>query len=163
MDAEAKQEAAKFDGCYVLTTDLAQAKAAKELVHDRYKSLTLVEWAFRPSKTAHLEGRPVYGVREQRTRAHVFVVMLAYRIIQELASRWHSLNVTVEEGIKELATLCATEVSFNNTPALNDIPAPRDSTRTLLQSARVKLPRTLPAKHIRVATKKKLPENRKAA
>ena len=163
VDAEAKQEAAKFDGCYVLKTDLPQEKADKELVHERYKSLTLVEWAFRSSKTAHLEVRPVYVVREKRTRAHVFVVMLAYRIIQELAARWNSLNVTVEEGIDELATLCANEVSFNNTPAVNDIPAPRDSTRTLLQGARVKLPRTLPAKHIRVATKKKLPENRKAA
>ena len=163
VDAAAKQEAAKFDGCYVLKTDLPQEKAAKELVHDRYKSLTLVEWAFRSSKTGHLEVRPVYVVREKRTRAHVFVVMLAYRIIQELAARWTSLNVTVEEGIAELATLCATEVSFHNTPAVNDIPAPRDSTRTLLQGARVKLPRTLPAKHIRVATKKKLPANRKAA
>ncbi len=163
VDAAAKQEAAKFDGCYVLKTDLPQEKADKELVHERYKSLTLVQWAFRSSKTAHLEVRPVYVVREKRTRAHVFVVMLAYRIIQELASRWNSLNVTVEEGIDELATLCANEVSFNNTPAVNDIPAPRDSTRTLLQGARVQLPRTLPAKHIRVATKKKLPENRKAA
>jgi len=38
-----------------------------------------------------------------RTRGHVFVVMMAYRIIQELAVRWQHLDMTVEEGIGELS------------------------------------------------------------
>ena len=37
-----------------------------------------------------------------RTRGHVFVVMLAYRIVQELSHRWREVNLTVEEGIQEL-------------------------------------------------------------
>jgi|SRR5215813_11813809 len=41
------------------------------------------------------------------TRAHAFVVMLAYDIIKALAVQWQSLNVTVEEGIKEPSRSCA--------------------------------------------------------
>lgn len=38
------------------------------------------------------------------------VVMLAYLIIQALAKRWAALDVTVEEALDQLATLCLTEV-----------------------------------------------------
>jgi hypothetical protein len=37
-----RNEQAKLDGCYVLKTDLRAAQASKELVHDRYKDLTLL-------------------------------------------------------------------------------------------------------------------------
>jgi hypothetical protein len=58
-DPEALAEASKLDGCYVLKTGLSQTAASKDIVHGRYKDLTLVEWAFRESKTMHLEIRPV--------------------------------------------------------------------------------------------------------
>ena len=96
------QEVEKLDGCYVLKTDLSADKASKEVVHDRYKDLALVEWAFRTSKTVQLEMRPVNVRLESRTRGHAFVVMMAYRIVKELASLWASLDVTVQEGLKEL-------------------------------------------------------------
>ena len=51
--------------------------------------------------------RPVNVRLARRTRGHVLVVMPAYRIVQELAHRWHEINLTVEEGIHELTTLCA--------------------------------------------------------
>ena len=35
VDAEAQREAAKLDGCYVLTTDLPRAVAETEVVHER--------------------------------------------------------------------------------------------------------------------------------
>ena len=72
----------KLDGCYVLKTALTPAQAKKELVHDRYKDLASVAHAFRTCKTAHLEVRPIFLRLEARTRAHAFVVMLAYQIIQ---------------------------------------------------------------------------------
>ncbi len=46
-DAEQLQEVEKLDGCYVLKTDIPADKALKEIIHDRYKDLALVEWAFR--------------------------------------------------------------------------------------------------------------------
>src|SRR4029077_20311820 len=105
VKASAQQEAAKLDGCYVLKTDLTPAQAKKELVHDRYKDLASVEHAFRTCKTAHLEVRPIFLRREARTRAHAFVVMLAYQIIQYLTACWSTLDITVEEGLHALATL----------------------------------------------------------
>lgn len=95
-NAEALTEESKLDGCYVLKTDLQPQAVSTEVVHERYKDLALVEWAFRSSKTVPLEARPIYVRRESRTRGHVFVVMLAYLIIAELARRWQELDTTVE-------------------------------------------------------------------
>src|SRR5499426_1361855 len=106
LKEDAQTEAAKLDGCYVLKTDLTPAQANKELVHDRYKDLASVEHAFRTCKTAHLEVRPIFLRREARTRAHALVVMLAYQIIRYLASCWSAFDVTVEEGLHALTTLC---------------------------------------------------------
>ena len=110
VDEQALAEVSQLDGCYVLKTDLTKAAASKETVHARYKDLSMVEWAFRTSKTVQLEIRPIHVRLATRTRGHVFVVMLAYRIVAELAGRWGEIDLTVEEGIGELATLCATEV-----------------------------------------------------
>src|SRR5215475_5514948 len=107
---DAQTEAAKLDGCYVLKTDLTPAQAPKELVHDRYKDLASVEQAFRSCKTVHLEVRPIFLRLEERTRAHALVVMLAYQIIRYLASCWSAFDVTVEEGLHALTTLCLVEV-----------------------------------------------------
>ena len=150
----------KLDGCYVLKTDVAKKVADKETIHARYKDLAQVEWAFRTSKTVCLEMRPVNVRLARRTRGHVFVVMLAYRIVRELAGRWSDLNLTVEEGIHELTTLCATEMLVNGKPRCQKIPEPRSSIRQLLKAAAVRLPETLACKGIRVATRKQLPENR---
>ena len=161
VDSEALADTSKLDGCYVLKTDLTASQCAKEVVHARYKALALVEWAFRTSKTVELEMRPVYVRLAERTSAHALVVMLAYRIVQELAERWGSLNLTVEEGLQELATLCATQVRVKGQARCNQIPQPRPMLQQLLDLARVKMPEVLPCKGIRVATRKKLQENRK--
>jgi len=135
--------------------------ANKETIHERYKDLSLVEWAFRTSKTVELEMRPLFVRLESRTRGHAFVVMLAYRIVNELAKRWSGIDLTVQEGISELSQLCAMEMRINGEPQCNKIPEPRESIANLLHAARVKLPEVLPSKGIKVATRKKLIENRK--
>ncbi|MCP4396098.1 MAG: IS1634 family transposase, partial [bacterium] len=162
-DTEQLQEIEKLDGCYVLKTDLPADKAPKEVVHARYKDLALVEWAFRTSKTVELEMRPVNVILESRTRGHAFVVMMAYWIVQELSSLWKDLDVTVEEGLKELDALCSTEVSITDGGCFHRIPEPRELSQQLLKAANVKLPTALPSKGIIVATKKKLQSRRKAA
>jgi len=159
-DQETLAEIEKLDGCYVLKTDLNRKVAGKETIHSRYKDLARVEWAFRTSKTVQLEMRPVNVRLASRTRGHVFVVMLAYRIVQELANRWNEINLTVSEGIHELTTLCTTEMLVNSKPRCCKIPQPRPSVKQLLKAASVRLPDVLPCKGIRVATRKKLPENR---
>jgi transposase len=161
VDAAAKEAAATLDGCYALKTDLATSQMPKETIHERYKDLALVESAFRSCKTVHLEMRPLYVRLAKRTRAHAFVVMLAYYIIKELAARWQSLNITVEEGLKELAQLCCIEVHLAGQAPSNEIPMPRDLSRHLLEAAQVRLPRVLPSQGMTVATKKKLQKKRK--
>jgi len=157
---DAQQKAAQLDGCYVLKTDLTPAQAPKELVHDRYKDLASVEQAFRACKTVHLEVRPIFVRREARTRAHAFVVMLAYQIIQYLAACWSAFDVTVEEGLHALTTLCLVEVSPPNAPSYHCIPTPRDAIARLLHSADITLPKVFSLSGTHVSTKKKLPSER---
>ena len=162
VNEDAQTEAAKLDGCYVLKTDLTPAQAPKEMVHDRSKDLASVEHAFRTCKTAHLEIRPIFLRLAERTRAHAFVVMLAYPIIQYLASCWSTFDLTVEEGLHALATLCLVEVSPHNAPSYHCIPTPRDAIARLLHSADITLPKAFALSGTRVSTKKKLQSERPA-
>ncbi len=155
-----QQEEAKLDGCYVLKTDLTPQQAKKELVHDRYKDLASVEHAFRTCKTAHLEVRPIFLRLKERTRAHAFVVMLAYQIIQYLTACWSTCDLTVEEGLQALATLCLVEVAPQHAPSYHCIPTPRDAIAHLLHSADIKLPKAFSLSGTRVSTKKKLQSER---
>src|SRR4051794_2509775 len=80
--AEIAAEAAT-DGLYVVRTSLAEATLGDADTVRRYKSLSLVERAFRCIKTVELNVRPVYHWLEGRVRAHVFLCMLAYYL------EWH--------------------------------------------------------------------------
>jgi hypothetical protein len=160
INEDAQHEAAKLDGCYVLKTDLTPAQAPQEMVHDRYKALASVEQAFRTCTTAHLAVRPIFLRREARTRAHAFVVMLAYQIIQYLASCWSTWDLTVEEGLHALTTLCLVEVSPTNAPSYHCLPTPRDTIARLLHRADITLPKAFSLSGVRVSTRKKLQSER---
>ncbi|HXZ16545.1 MAG TPA: IS1634 family transposase [Roseiarcus sp.] len=161
LDEAALAEAARLDGCYALRTDLPKTVVAKEIVHDRYKDLAQVEWAFRDSKTVQLEMRPVYLRDENRTRGHALVVMLAYLMTQALRRRWRGLDLTVQEGLDRLASLCVIEVIIAGRPSYNQVPTPRDDVRQLFEAADVALPAALPLAPASVATNQKLPLRRK--
>jgi len=126
IDQDSLTEIEKLDGCYVIKTDLSIEQADKETVHARYKDLALVEQAFRTSKTVELEMRPIHVRLARRTRGHAFVVMLAYRIAQELAGRWRQINKTVQEAIDDLTTLCVTEIKAKGRPLCSRVPKPRN-------------------------------------
>lgn len=156
LDAEALLHESRFDGCYVLKTDLAVAFASKEVIHERYKDLAVVDQAFRVIKTGHLEVRPVYVRLEERTRAHVFVVMLSYMIVKELKKCWKDLNLTVAEGIANLSSLCCDMLIINGGIRCLRVPDPRDSLKALFWAADVDFPDVLPSKGYSIDTKKKL-------
>ena len=158
---DAWAEAEKLDGCYCLKTDVLPEQASKETIHDRYKDLALVEWAFRTSKTGVLEARPFYVRLETRTRGHLLVVMLAYLLVQELATCWRDLELTVEEGLDELKSLCTTRVTVKGQSVLHNVPQPRESVQRLLDAAHVVLPKTIADRGVRVSTRKKLVDERK--
>ncbi len=74
---------AALDGLYVVRTDVDAAQLSTEEVVRAYKSLSVVERAFRTMKTIDLQVRPIHHRREDRVRAHVFLCMLAYYV------EWH--------------------------------------------------------------------------
>lgn len=74
---------AATDGLYVVRTSLSEATLGEADTVRSYKSLALVERAFRCIKTVDLNVRPVYHWLEGRVRAHVFLCMLAYYL------EWH--------------------------------------------------------------------------
>jgi len=128
---------------------------------DRYKDLAEVERAFRDCKTAILEVRPVFVRSEKSTRGHVLVVMLAYLIIRKLRAAWAAFDMTVEEGLKELSTLCSMEIKVKDHGSCLKIPRPREKSRDLLKALNVRMPTALPHREVRVVTRKKLPEQRR--
>ena len=160
VDEPALAEAQKLDGCYVIKTDLLDAWATAQVVHDRYKDLTLVEQNFRTSKTVELELRPVHVRLEASTRGHVLVVMLAHRLIQELQPCWAQENLTVEEGIHELSSLCVTEVVVGGTVRDQLVPEGRAQVKRLLDLAKVQIPKKLRYTGRIVPTKKNLKQSR---
>ena len=80
--AEIAAEAAT-DGSYVVRTSVPEATLGDADTVRSYKSLSLVERAFRCIKTVDLHVRPVYHWLADRVRAHVFLCMLAYYL------EWH--------------------------------------------------------------------------
>ena len=160
-DLDALKSISKIDGCYVIKTDLRPERVPKEIIHERYKDLTQVEWAFRESKTTFLELRPVNVRRGSRTRGHVFVVMLAYLITRHLRKLWRSVEKTVEEGIQELSQLCAHDILIDGQTKLHNVPEPRPLAKQLLDLAKVKPPQIIRNKGVHVATRVKLAIKRK--
>ena len=164
VDEATLEQTSLLDECYVIKSDLPQSIADKQIIHDRYKELSEVERAFRTCKTEHLELRPVpaYAGTESSTRGHVLVVMLAYLVVRELRRRWCAFDVTVQEGLAQLSTLCAMEMKINEQEVCLRIPTPRQLSQELLKALEVQLPTVLPHKEIPVVTRKRLTKRRKA-
>jgi len=80
---EAIAAEAALDGIYVVRTSLPATVLDDAATVRNYKSLSLVERAFRCLKSVDLQIRPVYHWLADRVRAHVFLCMLAYYL------EWH--------------------------------------------------------------------------
>ncbi len=92
IDEEKVKAEARFDGTWVLRTDLASDAATVAL---RYKELWMVEAIFRSMKSV-LETRPIYHKCDETIRGHVFCSFLALVLLKELLSRLESRGWTVE-------------------------------------------------------------------
>jgi len=71
---------ARLDGIYVIRTSLPRDEIGSEAAVAAYKSLALVERAFRTLKGVDMQVRPVHHWLGHRVKAHVFVCMLAYYV-----------------------------------------------------------------------------------
>ncbi len=160
FNRQACEEDSRLDGCYVIKTDLAPGDIPAATIHDRYKDLAQVEWAFRTFKQGHLEIRPTFVHTKDSTRGHVFVIMLAYLLERELYRCWQNLDITVAEGIDELGSLRTVEITIGDATC-QKVPRPVDLSEKLLRAADVRLPEILPLRQVHVATRKKLTDGRK--
>ena len=115
IDETLKAEAALLDGCYVLETDVAKEQMDTETVDARYRDLQKVERDFRNMKTAMLEVRPIFLRNANRTCAHVFVAMLALKILRVISTALNQTfgttdvdpeSITVDDALGSLSRLC---------------------------------------------------------
>src|SRR2546427_1765514 len=163
LDAPALKVAAQLDGCYVVETDLKTAQADAQTIHDRYKDLAFVERDFRTLKSGHLEFRPWFVCTEDNTQAHALTSMLALKVRRQLERAWWSLEVTVEEGLRELERLCVMELvhSQSGKVVARQVPQPSARQQQLLDALKLDLPATVPEAEVTVGTRKKINQVRK--
>ena len=102
VDEEKKKREEELDGCYVVKTDVPKENLTAQTAHDRYKDLSKIESAFRTMKTTLEKIRPVFVRKEERTRGHVFVAMLAYMIVKQITDKLKKLNNTTQHTIESL-------------------------------------------------------------
>jgi hypothetical protein len=80
-------EEAALDGLYAVRTSLPEDTLGDAATVRAYKSLAMVERAFRCLKTVDLHVRPIHHWLEDRVRAHVFLCMLAYYVEWNLRAK----------------------------------------------------------------------------
>jgi transposase len=110
LDKEKIEREARYDGLWVLTTNLELAASEVAL---KYKELWMVEDAFRSVKSV-LKTRPIYHKLDETIRGHVFCSFLSLMLIKELMSRLSQKGLCYEwEDIKQdLLALREVEVEF---------------------------------------------------
>jgi hypothetical protein len=134
IDAEKVEQEKRFDGCYIITSDVDKDQMKTLEVVRAYKSLTFVERAFRNLKTVQLEIRPVYHKHDERIRSHVFLCMLAYYLQWHMEQRLAPLFSSDGKGQDRRWTLrgvieCLAQITRNRV-AVNGAEFDQNSTPT---------------------------------
>jgi hypothetical protein len=165
QDGTLLKEHAKLDGCYAIVSDLPPAMASSQELHDRYKDLGKVESGFRTLKHGHLEIRPWYVTSEANTRAHALTAMLALKVRRRLQQAWEPLNLTVEEGLRELGSYSIMEIyeKTSGQSVSRQLPEPNELQAQLIGALGLTLPKLAPAAGPVVVTRVELQKRRKSA
>lgn len=111
IDAKKIKEEARYDGKWVLTSNLDDLDA--ETISNVYKQLWMVEDLFRTMKSI-LETRPVYHKCDETIRGHVFCSFLSLILKRELERRLEARNEEWEwaEILRGLDNLYEVESTF---------------------------------------------------
>jgi transposase len=143
IDQAGLEELGRLDGCYVIKTEVKKGELSAQLVHDRYKDLAMVEFAFRTIKTTLEEIRPIYVRKEERTRGHVFVCMLGYLIIKYITDATQQLEYTRKFIFECLDKIQYIEYDFSG-KKIKTLPSDMDEHfLKILESLNIKLPKYL--------------------
>lgn len=141
IDEEKIRWAERFDGKWVLQTDLEELSA--EAVALTYKQLWMVEEMFRTVKTL-LETRPIFHKCDETIRGHVFCSFLALLLRKELLDRLTAQGDKFEwaEMLGDLEALEHTEVESDGKRFLlrSDV---RGACAAVFRAAGVAIPPTI--------------------
>jgi transposase len=149
IDQEQMAEVALLDGCYVLETTVPAAQMDAQTVDERYRDLQKVERGFKTMKTDFLEVRPIFLRNAKRTKAHVFVAMLALKITRLFDLLLHKAfgttdddpnAMTHEDALQSLARLTYLVYDVKGTCYARLI-QPDDEQRALLDALGIHFPR----------------------
>ena len=112
VDEEKIKEEARYDGKWVLTTNMDLP--AREVAL-KYKQLWMVEDVFRSMKSL-LDTRPVFHKCDETIRGHVFCSFLALLLRKELQDRLARKKWTLEwaDVIRDLDNLIEMRIAINN-------------------------------------------------
>ena len=144
IDMNVKQEIAKLDGCYVITTSLLNIrKDTKEDIHKAYKTLIKVENAFKVLKTEYLEIRPLYLRTDSRIKGHIFISMLSYNIVLKLRGYINICDYDFKEMIEKLKAISSVKVQLTKKLTVTYIPEVDENIQKLFDTIGFTLPRKI--------------------
>ena len=144
IDEKEKQDVAKLDGCYVVTTSLTDTdKHTKEDLHQAYKTLIKVENAFKTLKTEFLEIRPLYLRTDSRIMGHIALSMHAYNITLELKKYTKQTELDFKSTIRELSAVSTVSNKINDLISFETIPTVGENLQKLFAKIGLKLPARL--------------------
>jgi hypothetical protein len=146
---EAKAQDALLDGCYLLETDVPQGLMDAKTVDARYRDLQKVERNFRTVKTTFLEIRPIFLRKAERTKAHVFVAMLALKITRRFEADLHRTfgsteddpaAITPDDALVALGRLTYLYSTDRNGQRHTHLPRPDDQQAKILDAIGLSFP-----------------------
>jgi transposase len=149
IDQEAKAQDALLDGCYLLETDVPQGLMDAKAVDARYRDLQKVERNFRTVKTTFLEIRPIFLRKAERTKAHVFVAMLALKITRRFEAALHRTfgsteddpaAITPDDALVALGRLTYLYSTDRNGQRHTHLPRPDDQQAKILDAIGLSFP-----------------------
>lgn len=149
IDEEGKEADGVLDGCYVLETDVGREVMGAKEVRDRYMDLEQVERDFRTLKTTLLEVRPIFVRKADRTRAHVFIAMLALKVVREMrrcvvkeygTTDDDKMAVTVDDALSAVGRLCLETCEMEDGSVYTRLPRPDAEQTRILKALGTPLP-----------------------
>jgi transposase len=149
IDEEAKNALMVLDGCYTLETTVDKKLMNTQTVNDCYGNLQKVERDFRMMKTNLLEVRPIFLRNARRTKAHVFLTMLALKVTRHFEKLLYDAFGKVKETISALtiddALLSLSRLVYLNSQVKNQcffrLPNPDAQQRFIFEALGIPFPK----------------------
>jgi transposase len=157
IDDHAKSEAGSLDGCYVMETDVSADMMNAKTIDERYRSLQQVERDFRSLKNGFLEVRPVYVRKKVHTRAHIFIAMLALKIIRKAesllreASTESTDKLRLSDALRIMSRLCFLRYSVKGMEFLR-LPRPDTGQIAVCDALGIRPPQNNTSMHVSAET-----------